>query len=238
MGIVLMRGDLAASRGQLRKAQDYYLKTRQIAQQLKLKEYEAGVLQEEGWVQAIFQNRKHALETSNAAIKGAKGYKTQLLAAAALALAGESKKAGEIAHEWEVARPDDTLVQAASAPLVQAGIALNGGNGARSIELLNAAAPYDRANIAILYVRGLSYLKAGRAAEAQQEFQKILALQEFAPTNPAVALARLGLARAQALQGDAGKARVAYQDFFTVWKDADSDIPIVKEAKTEYAKLR
>jgi Flp pilus assembly protein TadD len=196
------------------------------------------VLQEEGWVQAIFQNRRPALETSNAAIKGAKGYKTQLLAAAALALAGENKKAEEIAHEWEAARPDDTRVQAVSVPLVQAGIALNGGNGGRAIELLNAAAPYDRANISILYVRGFSYLKAGRGAEAQLEFRKILALQEFAPTNPAIALARLGLARAQAMQGDAEKARTAYRDFFTLWKNADSDIPILKEAKTEYAKLR
>jgi tetratricopeptide (TPR) repeat protein len=238
MGIALLRGNLAASRGQLRKAQDYYLKARQIAQQLNLKEYEAGVLQEEGWVQAIFHDQKQALEMSNAAIKRAKGYKTQLLAAVALALAGENKKAQELAHDWETARPDDTLVQTVSVPLVQAAISMNSGNGGKAIEILNAAAPYDRANAEVLYVRGLSYMKVGRGADAAQEFQKILALRDYSPTNSMIALAHLGLARAHTLQGESDKSRAAYNDFFTLWKDADPDIPILKQAKAEYAKLQ
>jgi hypothetical protein len=127
MWIDLMRGNLAASRGQVRKAQEYYLKTKQTAQQLKLTEFEAGVLQEEGSVQAIFQNRKQALEISNAAIRASKGYKTQLLAATALGLAGGNKKAQEVALYWEANRPEDTLVQAVSVPLVQAAITLNAG---------------------------------------------------------------------------------------------------------------
>jgi tetratricopeptide (TPR) repeat protein len=238
MGIDLLRGDLAASRGQVRKAQDYYLKVRLVARQLKLKEYEAEALQEEGWVQATLQNPKQATETSNAALKTAKGYKTQLLAAAALAFAGENKKAQELAHDWETARPDDTLVQAVSVPLVQAAISMNSGNGGKAIEILNAAAPYDRANAEVLYVRGLSYMKVGLGVDAAKEFQKILALRDYSPTNPVIALALLGLARAQTLQGKSDKSRAAYQDFFSLWKDADPDIPILKQAKAEFAKLQ
>ena len=238
MQIDLIRGNLAAARGQVRKAQEYYLKTRRTAQQLKLMESEAGVLQEEGWMHAIFQNRKQALEVSNAAIGASKGYKTQLLAAAALALAGLNKKAQEVALYWKAKRSDDTLVQAVSVPLVQAAITLNGGNSAKAIEILNAATPYDRSNTAVLYVRGLSYMKVGQGTEAVQEFQKLLALRDYAPANPAVSLGHLGLARAYVMQGDTAKAKAAYLDFLTLWKDADPDIPILKQSKAEYAKLQ
>jgi eukaryotic-like serine/threonine-protein kinase len=110
-------------------------------------------------------------------------------------------------------------------------------NSAKAIEILNAATPYDRSNTVVLYVRGLSYMKEGQGTEAVQEFQKLLALQDYAPANPVVSLGHLGLARAYAIQGDTAKAKAAYQGFLTLWKDADPDIPILKQAKAEYAKL-
>ncbi len=236
--VTLLRGSLAASCGQLRKAEDYYTKAKQVSRQLKMVGSEARVLQQEGWVQAIFQNRKQALEVSNEALSVSNGYKTQLLAAATLAFAGENKKSQQVALTWAAKRPEDTLVQAVSVPLVQAAAALNLGDGAKAIELLSAATPYDRSNLTVLYVRGLSYLKGGRAADAVKEFQRILALQDYAATDPVISLGHLGLARAYAMQGDTAKAKAAYQDFLTLWKDADPDIPIFIAAKAEYAKLQ
>jgi len=89
-----------------------------------------------------------------------------------------------------------------------------------------------------VYVKALAYLSAKQGTEAAAEFQKILTHRGIVQTEPIGSLARLGLARAYALQGDTVKARVAYQDFLALWKDADSDIPILKDAKADYAKLQ
>jgi eukaryotic-like serine/threonine-protein kinase len=130
------------------------------------------------------------------------------------------------------------LIQAVFVPWVQAFAALNGGSPKKAIELLNPASPYDKANTADMYVRGLGYLKMGQGNEAAQEFQKLLSLHNFAATDLLLPIAHLGLGRAYALSGDNAKSRAAYQDFFALWKDADPDIPILKEAKAEYAKLQ
>jgi eukaryotic-like serine/threonine-protein kinase len=230
-------GDMAASRGQLRKAQEFYDQARQAAQQLQIKESEAAAMNSEAWAHAISQDRKPALESANTALGLSQSYNTKLIAAASLALAGDSKKALEVAGDLSRKRPDDTTVQAISAPIVQAAAALSGGNGAKAVEILKVASPYDNGNTPVLYVRGLSYLKTGQGTEAAQEFQRILALRNFAPADPLMSLAHVGLGRAFALSGDSSKSRSAYQDFLALWKDADPDIPILKEAKAEYAKL-
>jgi eukaryotic-like serine/threonine-protein kinase len=231
-------GDLAAAHGQFRKAQEFYRQARQTAHRLQIKEAEAGALNSEAWVQATFQNRMEAVESANAALGMSQSYNVQLFATATLALAGENKKALEVAADLARKRPDDTLVQAVSVPLVQAAAALSGGNGAKAVEILKAASPYDKGNTVVLYIRGLSYLKAGQKNEAVQEFQRILSLRNFAPADPLMSLAHLGLGRAFTQSGDTAKSRTAYQDFFALWKDADPDIPILKEAKAEYAKLQ
>jgi predicted Zn-dependent protease len=155
-----------------------------------------------------------------------------------LALAGEHKKALDLAAEVAKSRPDDVLVQSLFAPQVQAAVALDSGDAAKAIELLKPASAYDRGSTPVLYLRGLAYVKNKQGAEAVQEFQKILALRNFAPADPLMSLAHLGLGRAYALQGDTQKCRTAYQDFFALWKDADADLPVLKEAHAEYAKLQ
>jgi tetratricopeptide (TPR) repeat protein len=104
--------------------------------------------------------------------------------------------------------------------------------------LLKLASAYDKANAPVLYLRGLAYWKAGLGNAAAPEFQRILALHGSSPADPLMSLAHLGLARAYALQDDSQKSRTAYQDFFALWKDADPDVPILKEAKTEYSRLQ
>ena len=144
----------------------------------------------------------------------------KLIAAGSMALAGESKKALEVAADLSRKRPDDTLVQSISVPIVQAAAALSAGNGARVIEILKVAAPYDKGTTPVLYLRGLGYLKTGQGTGATQEFQRILALRNFASSDPLMSLAHLGLGRAYALSGDSSRSRSAYQDFFALWKDA------------------
>ena len=119
---------------------------------------------------------------------------------------------------------------------------MNQGNPGKAIELLQAATPYEFGLIAGVqpnYVRGLAYLKLHQGKEAAAEFQKIIDHPGICTIMlPTCRLARLQLGRARAEAGDAGGARTAYQDFFAFWKDADPDIPILKEAKAEYAKLQ
>ncbi|NDQ56017.1 MAG: protein kinase [Acidipila sp.] len=238
MGVFVRHGDIAASRGQLRRAEDFYEKVRQIARRLNFKDGEAGVLAGQGWALANFGYSKQAVETVNAALGISQGYNIKLFAAAVLALAGENKKALELSAAVAKERPDDTLAQAVTVPFVQAVAALNGGNSKKAIELLNSATPYDKVNTAVKYARGLAYLKMGQGSEAAQEFQKILSIHNYAATDLLLSMAHLGLARSYALQGDIAKSRTAYQDFFALWKDADPDIPILLQAKAEYAKLK
>jgi len=238
MQVKSRHGDMGASHGQLRKAEEFYGQARQVAQQLQIKESEAAAMNSQAWAHAISQDRKPALEAANTALGLSQSYNPKLIAAGSLALAGDSKKALEVAADLSKKRPDDTLVQSVSVPIVQAAAALSAGNGAKTVEILKVAAPYDKGTTPVLYLRGLGYLKTGQGTEAAQEFHRILALRNFAPADPLMSLAHLGLGRAFALSGDSSKSRSAYQDFFALWKDADADIPILKEAKAEYAKIQ
>ena len=236
--VYFRRGDLAASHGQFGQARDYYDKSQRVAQRLQFKDAEAAAVAEWGWVQALVGNRKQAVEAANAALGISQIYSTKLFVAADLAVAGDNQKALDLAGEVAKRRPDDTLTQAVFVPTAQAAAALNGSSAAKAIEILKPASAYDNGNTSVLYIRGLAYLKVGQGNEAVQEFQKILALRNFAPADPLISLAKLGLGRAYALQGDKQKSHAAYQDFLALWKDADPDIPILKQAKAEYAKLQ
>jgi len=237
MNLNTRHGDIAASGGQVKRAREFYQKTGQVAQRLQLKDSEASALNAQAWMLAQYGYAKEAVEAANAALAKSDGYFTKLSAAANFALAGESKRALELASEGAKMRPDDTFAQTVFLPSVQAIVAYNGGNAKKTIELMTPALPYDKGNTGDAYLRGLAYLKMGQGNEAAQEFQKILALRNFAPADIMMPLAHLGLGRAYALSGDAAKSRAAYQDLFAAWKDADPDLPILKEAKAEYAKL-
>jgi serine/threonine protein kinase/tetratricopeptide (TPR) repeat protein len=237
MNMNTRHGDIAASHGKIQQARDFYQKAGEVAHRLQLKDSEAQSLNAQGWMLALFGDSKQAAEAANAALAISQGYVVRLFAAGAMAFAGENKKALELASAVAKERPNDTLIQSVYVPSVQAAVALNHGNAKGAIELLKPGLPYDRTTTPNLYLRGLAYLKVGQGTEASQEFQKILALRNFAPADPLMSLAHLGLGRAYALSGDTAKSRAAYQDFFALWKDADPDIPILKQAKSEYAKL-
>ncbi|MGO9084919.1 MAG: winged helix-turn-helix domain-containing protein [Candidatus Sulfotelmatobacter sp.] len=189
-------------------------------------------------------NREQARADAKAAVKLAPNRDVQAIAALALARAGDTVGAEKLAAELDKAFPLNTLVQRYWLPTIRASVALEGKDPNRAIELLKAASTIERSgltgSLAILmspaYVRGKAYLMLHDGNGAAAEFQKFIDHRGLVSNFPWGALARLGLARAYAMQGDPAKTKVAYQDFLTLWKDADPDIPILKEAQAEYAK--
>jgi eukaryotic-like serine/threonine-protein kinase len=156
-----------------------------------------------------------------------------------LALCSEISQAQSLADEYAKQYPKHTLVNAVWLPAIRAAIEIRRNNPAQAIQFLQSATRYDRTGVYwAQYLRGQAYLAQHAGAEAAAEFQKILDRRGLAPTSVLYPLAHLGLARAAALKGDVAGSRKAYQDFFALWKDADTDIPILIEAKKEYEKVK
>jgi tetratricopeptide (TPR) repeat protein len=185
-------------------------------------------------------NREQARAEAKAALKLAPNRDVREIAALALARAGDTAGAEKLAAELDKALPLDTLVQRYWLPTIRAGVALELKDPNRAVELLKAASAIELGDHDLLavYLRGDAYLMLHDGNRAAAEFQKFIDHRGLVGNFPWGALARLGLARAYAMQGDTAKARAAYQDFLTIWKDADPDIPVLKEAKAEYARLQ
>jgi serine/threonine protein kinase/DNA-binding winged helix-turn-helix (wHTH) protein/tetratricopeptide (TPR) repeat protein len=163
-------------------------------------------------------------------------------AALALARAGNSEQAQKQADQLNQKLPSETMEQNYSLPVIRAAIELAKNNPGKAINILKATLPYDLGAGSICcfypgYVRGLAYLKAGQGKEAAGEFDKILNHRGTTVNFITGSLAHLQLGRAQVMMGAREAARKSYQDFLTLWKDADPDIPIYRQAKAEYAKL-
>jgi tetratricopeptide (TPR) repeat protein len=198
--------------------------------------------------EAQFGNDAAARERARAALNLAKGRDVVYAAAFALALSGELAESQKLAAELEKRFPEDTPVQFEYLPTLGALGALAHRAPSDAIERLQRAIPYDYAlpgtaffamfgGLYPAYVRGEAYLAAGRGQEAAAEFQKVLNHRGIVLADPVGVLARLQLGRAYALSGDKTRAKDAYKDFLTLWKDADPDIPTLKRARLEYAKL-
>ncbi len=161
-------------------------------------------------------------------------------AAWTLALCGDATRARRLVAELTREFPSDTIQRCVSLPLVRATLELNRGatESVDVVQLLQLARPYEAAaSFRPNWVRAEAYLRANDGDLAAQEFQQILEHRGWDVLSPLWPLAHLGLARAAALQGDAPGARKAFNDFFTLWKDADSDLPVLKAAKKEYDRM-
>jgi hypothetical protein len=201
-----------------------------------------------GLREASFGNAEEARRRSTLALARSAGRDVQYGAALAFAYVGDDGRARALADDLGKRFPEDTLVQFNYLPTLRAKLAVSRGNAVEAIENLRAAAPYELGQttsstygwtaLYSVFVRGETYLAAHQGNEAAAEFQKILAHRGIVVNQPIGALAHLQLGRAFALAGNKTKAKTAYQDFLSLWKDADPDIPILKEAKAEYAKLQ
>jgi tetratricopeptide (TPR) repeat protein len=233
--------DTAAYSGRLRKAREFSRRAKASAERAEEKETAAGYDADAAVQEALFGNAAEARQHAATALGLSTGRDVQNGAALALALAGDASRAQPLADDLAKRFPEDTIVQFNYLPTLHAQLALNRNDPAKAIEDLQSAVPYELGTTGGLYpvyVRGEAYLAGHQGSEAAAEFQKILDHRGAVGNEPIGALAHLGLARAFALQGDTAKARAAYNDFLTLWKDADPDIPILRAAKSEYAKLQ
>lgn len=162
-------------------------------------------------------------------------------AAMTLAYCNESGQSQTFVDELQKRFPKDTANIGALIPMVRATIEMNRGNTAGAIEILQPASRFELGNAAgiwLTYIRGEVYLRQKTGSDAAAAFQKILDHRGIEPISPLYPLAHLGLARASVLSGDTARARKEYQDFLALWKDADPDLPLLQQAKDEYAKLK
>ena len=235
--------------GRLQYARSLTRRAVEQAQQATQREraglWEAGAAVRE----AVFGNMSEAKRNAAAALKLSRDREVEYGAALALALAGDFTRAQTLANDLETRFPEDTCVRFNYLPVLRAQLALGRNDPSKAIEVLQTAVPHElgaqRSTIHGLfgalypiYVRGEAYLAEGRGSEAVAEFQKILSHRGIVVSDPLGAVARLELGKAFALSGEVSRAKSAYEDFLALWKDADADIPILKQAKAEYARLQ
>jgi eukaryotic-like serine/threonine-protein kinase len=239
------QADTLAYGGKFREAREFARRAVESAQ--RVNEIEAAAIgkAEAGMREALVGNMAMAKQQAQAANALSSGKDVQAISAIALGLAGDAVQAKRLADDLNKRFPEDTIVQFNYLPTIHAAAALQGHNAGKATEALAAAAPYELGafslyNFSLLptYVRGEAYLAAHEGRAAAAEFQKIIDHPGIVLNELIGALAHLQLGRAYAMQGDSARAKTAYQDFLALWKDADPDIPILKEANAEYAKLQ
>jgi serine/threonine protein kinase/tetratricopeptide (TPR) repeat protein len=243
-----LQADTAAYSGQLGNARELTRRAMDSAKLAGDNEAAAAYLAQSALREALFGNTDEALRRATLALAQSRGRDVQYAAALASAYAGDDTRSRTLADDLAKRLPEDTIVQFNYLPTLHAKLAVSRGNASAAIEDLSVATPYELGlttdsaygwnAMYPIYVRGEAYLAAHQGREAAVEFQKIIDHRGLVLFEPIAALAHLEIGRAYAMQGDTAKAKAAYQDFLTLWKDADPDVPILKQAKAEYARLR
>jgi eukaryotic-like serine/threonine-protein kinase len=246
--LLALQADTAAYFGHLGKAQEFSRRAADSARQVGENETAAGYYAVFALREALFGDAATARRQAAIAKERSTGRDMDYGVALALAYAGEVDQAQALADELGKRFPEDTVVQVNYVPTLRAKLALLRSSPQQALDILRRAAPYELGlpaiglynwpNLYPVYVRGEAYLAAHQGSEAAAEFQKILDHRGIVLNEPIGALAHLQLGRAYTAQGDTAKAHASYQDFLTLWKDADPDIPIFIAAKGEYAKLK
>jgi len=243
--ILFLKSMTAAYGGEFAKAWELDRRGADFAQRADEKEAAAGPKSTLAVQEALVGNLDLAKQLAQAALILAGGNsESEALSAIVRGLAGDTAQAMRLAGDLSERFPQNTIAQSQYLPMIHAVAALRSGDSGKAVEALMAAAPYelgvDGSDLPLYpaYLRGEAYLAARQGAAAVIEFQKILDHPGVVGNDPIGALAHLGLGRAYALTGDSAKAKAAYQDFLALWKNADPDIPILIQAKAEYAKLK
>jgi DNA-binding winged helix-turn-helix (wHTH) protein/tetratricopeptide (TPR) repeat protein len=246
--LLALNADTAAYFGHLEKARELSRRAAESAELAAEKETAATYHAVSALREALFGNANRAGQQVILAKGPASGRDVDYGLALALAYAGKAGQAQALADDLAKRFPEDTVVQFNCLPALHAKLALDRSNPQQALDSLRAAAPYELGlpaigfynwpNLYPVYVRGEAYLAAHQGREAAAEFQKILDHRGIVLNEPIGALAHVQLGRAYAMQGDTAKSRAAYQNFLALWKDADPDIPILIQAKAEYAELK
>ena len=240
--VLQFRYSLATARGQVRQARDFARQAKAALDRLHL-QGGADVESQMAGFEALVGNHADAISGVNDALRLSRTPSVMGDVGTTLAILRQDQKAIALADEIQRTRPNDTIAINVTVPMIRAITALRPTNPAKAdpakaIDFVNTAALYARARAGVFYARGIAYEQAGRYADAQQDFQKIMDLKSRNGPDILFVVAQLELGRLFQKQGDTPKARIAYQDFFAAWKDADPDVPLLHEAKAEYAKLQ
>jgi eukaryotic-like serine/threonine-protein kinase len=238
------QSDTEAYYGRMERARDFSRRAMDSAVRADAKEIAALWQVNAALREAELGNSTRARRGAEAALALSSGRNVLVVGALTLARSGDVARAKALADVLRKNYPTNTLVQLYWLPTIDAAVKLDTGNSAPAIADLEPASAYElgQADMFInyiypAYVRGQAYLSAHNGASAAVEFQKLLDRRPLVENFVTAALVHLEIGRAYAMAGDAARARAAYQDFFTLWKDADPDIPILKQAKAEYRKL-
>jgi tetratricopeptide (TPR) repeat protein len=237
---LFLQAQTAALEGKWRKSIDLSNRDTEMIRRGGTKGLVAWMASHEALTAALFGDCQTAKQKAVQALESVPDA-TYAGSAAVLAMCGEVNQAQTQADKLAQLYPNDTRFNGIWLPVIRAAIELQRNNPARAIQFLEPATRYEAAaDFQPQYLRALSYLRLGKGPEAAVEFQKIVDRKGQADllVSTLYPLARLGLARALSLSGDAARARKAYEDFFALWRDADSDLPILIEAKKEYEKLK
>ena len=235
-----LQGATAAYRGHLSQARDWTRRAVASAMSAQLRDAAAGFKVESALREALFGNLGEARENAREATMLSPDPDVQGGAGLALALSGDPAEAQSLAHDLNERFPGATFVRFVHLPTIHAALALRQGDAQKADESLGIVTPYELVNPTMLpvYLRGEANLAAHKGMEAATEFQKIVDHRGLVGNGFIGALAHLGLGRAYALAGETAKSKTAYQTFLTLWQAADSDLPVLKQAKAEYARLQ
>ncbi len=246
-GLLALNAATAAFAGRLHDAEDLFQQTEDTARRYGHRESAAEIQALVGITEADFGRPDEARRLAAASLaeerQEVKSEDVEAVAALALARAGDAERAQALAAELSQRFPSDTMLNGLALPTIRAAAELSRGNAKAAIRLLEPALPYDLSKeehqppLYASFLRGQAYLSAGDGKAAEVEFQKLIDHNGIVASYSQGALARLGLARARHLAGDATGSRMAYQDFFALWKDADPGIPVLQQARAEYATL-
>jgi DNA-binding winged helix-turn-helix (wHTH) protein/tetratricopeptide (TPR) repeat protein len=231
---------VAAFAGRVREARQLYDETARMAERAGLPDVGAAHLAWATSMDLAYGYSSRAAQQAHRILTAQPSFDPKLRAALALAATGSTADAEAIVDELTRAHPRHTLITAVLAPMVRAAVELRRRRPERAIEELRPAAPYEMGFIAAFgpaYLRGRSYLALGAGARAAAEFQRILDHRGVDPFSPFYAVARLYHARALAMAGDAAGSRAEYEQFLAQWPDADPDVPVLREARKEFARL-
>jgi eukaryotic-like serine/threonine-protein kinase len=242
LAVLQFRAGVAAARGQMRQARDFSRQAEDALDRLHL-QGRADVVDQLAGAEALVGNHAEASSDVDEALRLSRTLSVLGNAGTTLAVLRQDQKAIALADEIQRTHPNDTIAVNVTVPIIRAITALHPSKStkadpAKAIDFLNTAALYGRANNAVYYARGIAYEQAGRYAEAQQDFQKVMDMKSRNGPDIVFVAAQLELGRLFQKEGDTPKARIAYQNFLAAWKDADPDVPLLHQAKAEYAKLQ
>lgn len=239
--ILAARAQLAACSGKLDEARRLYEETAAMADTRNLSDVGSNYLAAAAWMELAFGNELHARDMARRVFARNPGYDPRLRAALTVAATGSADEAEIIANELTRKNPEHTIINSVLVPIVRAGISLARNQPAEAVEGLRVVAPYELgfcAALAPLHLRAQSYLAQNLGVQAGQEFERILEHRGTEPFSPFHAIAPLGLARVHAISGNVAASIQFYDSFLANWADADSDIPVLIQARQEYERLR